>query len=56
MLIKSRLMVIKQVIFKYDPSVRFLFFPTVENKADRITRVPKRWLDRCESRDSGTEE
>ena len=56
MLIKRRLMVIKQVIIEYDLSVCFRFVLTIENKADKMTRVPKRWLDRCESGNSGTEE
>lgn len=56
MLIKRRLLVIKQVIAEYELSVIFRFVPTIENKADRMTRVPKRWLGHCESVDSKADE
>ena len=44
MLIKRRLMVIKEIINEYDLSVEFRFVPTIENKADQLTRVTKTWL------------
>lgn len=52
MLIRRRLMVIKQVITEYQLSVEFRCVPTAENKADQLTRVAKRWLNYHESDDS----
>ena len=56
MLIKRRLMVIKEIINEYKLAVEFRFVPTIENKADQLTRVTKKWLSyQEESDDSETE-
>ncbi|XP_067951402.1 uncharacterized protein [Watersipora subatra] len=44
MLVKRRLGVIRDTITEYGLSVTMRLVPTVENKADRMTRVPKKWL------------
>ncbi|XP_067939140.1 uncharacterized protein [Watersipora subatra] len=44
MLVKRRLGVIHDTITEYGLSVTMRLVPTVENKADRMTRVPKKWL------------
>ncbi|XP_067942815.1 uncharacterized protein [Watersipora subatra] len=44
MLVKRRLGVIRNTITKYGLSVTMRLVPTVKNKADRMTRVPKKWL------------
>jgi len=52
LLIRRRLMVIKEVITEYKLAVKFQLVPTIENKADRLTRVAKTWLSYRESEDS----
>lgn len=54
MLIKRRLMVIKEIICEYKLDVKFRFVSTIENKADPLTRVTKKWLSYHESEDSET--
>jgi transposase InsO family protein/ribonuclease HI len=49
MLVKRRLGVISDTIAEYYLKLTIRFVPTVENKADRMTRVPKRWLERREA-------
>ena len=44
MLIKRRLMVIKEVIAEYQLTVKFNLVPTIENKADQLTWIAKKWL------------
>ena len=44
MLVKRRLGVIGDIITEYGLNVTVRFVPSVENKADHMTRVPKRWL------------
>ena len=44
MLVKRRLGVIADIITEYGLNVTVRFVPSVENKADHMTRVPKRWL------------
>ena len=44
MLVKRRLGVIRDTITEYGLSVTMRLVPTVENKADRMMRVPKKWL------------
>ncbi|XP_067939635.1 uncharacterized protein [Watersipora subatra] len=44
MLVKRRLGVIRDTITEYGLSVTMRLVPTAENKADRMTRVPKKWL------------
>merc|ERR1712055_271038 len=44
MLIKRRLAVIRQTIEDYHLNVSFRFVSTVENKADTLTRVAKKWV------------
>lgn len=51
MLIKRRLMVIKEIIKEYILSVNFRFVSTTENKADRLSRVSKNWLSYHKSED-----
>ena len=52
MLVKRRLGVIRATVKDYDLDVTFRFVSTTENKADQMTRVPKKWLS-C--RDTGVE-
>ena len=52
MLIKRRLGVIGDIITEYGLDVTVHFVLSVENKADHMTRVPKRWLG---YRDTGEE-
>ena len=54
MLIKRRLTVIREIINEYKLAVDFRFVSTIENKADQLTRVTKRWLSYQESDDSET--
>ena len=49
MLVKRRLGVIGDIITEYGLNVTVRFVPSVENKADHMTRVPKRWLGYCET-------
>ena len=49
MLVKCRLGVIGDIINEYGLNVTVHFVPSVENKADHITRVPKKWLEYCET-------
>ena len=42
MLVKHRLGVIGDIITEYGLNVTVRFVPSVENKADHMTRVPKR--------------
>ncbi|XP_067930843.1 uncharacterized protein [Watersipora subatra] len=44
MLVKRRPGVIRDTITEYGLSVTMRLVPTVENKADRMMRVPKKWL------------
>ncbi|KAG1663749.1 hypothetical protein GQR58_020218 [Nymphon striatum] len=44
MLIKRRLGVIRDTITEFGLTVTVRFVSTTENKADRMTRVPKKWL------------
>ena len=44
MLVKRRLRVIGDIITEYGLNVTVRFVPSVENKADHMTRVSKRWL------------
>jgi ribonuclease HI len=46
MLVKRRLQVIKELCTKFGMSVSTLWVPTTKNKADGLTRVRKRWLDK----------
>ena len=55
MLVKRRLGVINDTITEYGLAVSVRFVPTVENKADRMTRVPRKWLGYREA-DSGAVE
>ena len=50
--LSSRLGVIGDIITEYGLNVTVRFLPSVENKADHMTRVPKRWL---EYRENGEE-
>ncbi|KAG1653883.1 hypothetical protein GQR58_025339 [Nymphon striatum] len=52
MLIKRRLGVIRDTITEFGLTVTVRFVSTTENKADRMTRVPKKWLGH---RDTGEE-
>ncbi|KAG1715034.1 hypothetical protein GQR58_000608 [Nymphon striatum] len=52
MLIKRRLGVIRDTITEFGQTVTVRFVSTTENKADRMTRVPKKWLGH---RDTGEE-
>ncbi|XP_067943207.1 uncharacterized protein [Watersipora subatra] len=45
MLVKRRLGVIRDTIAKYGLAVSVHFVPSVEDKADRMTRVSRRWLE-----------
>lgn len=45
MLVKRRLGVISDTITEYGLTVSVRFVSTIENKADRMTRVPKKWLE-----------
>ncbi|XP_067931421.1 uncharacterized protein [Watersipora subatra] len=45
MLVKRRLGVIRDTIAEYELAVSVHFVLSVENKADRMTRVQKRWLE-----------
>ena len=45
MLVKRRLGVIGDTIAEYGLAVSVRFVSTIENKADRMTRVPKKWLE-----------
>ena len=56
LLIKRRLMVIKEVIAEYQLAVEFRFVTTIENKADQLTRVANSWLTHRESGDSHEDE
>ena len=49
MLVKRRLGVISDIITEYGLNVTVRFVPSVENKADHMTRVPKRWLEHRET-------
>ena len=44
MLIKPRLMVIEEVITEYQPTGKFNLVPTIETKANHLTRVAKKRL------------
>jgi transposase InsO family protein len=55
MLVKRRLGVIRETIAEFGLDVSVRFVPTVENKADIMTRVPKRWLGCREVCDLGAE-
>ena len=44
MLIKRRLMVLKETIAEHGLDVRVRLVSTTENKADVLSRVPKKWL------------
>ena len=46
MLVKRRLRVIAETITEFGLSLSVRLVPTAENKADRMTRVPQRWLGR----------
>ncbi|KAG1706946.1 hypothetical protein GQR58_003572 [Nymphon striatum] len=52
MLIKRRFGVIRDTITEFGLTVTVRFVSTTENKADRMTRVPKKWLGH---RDTGEE-
>merc|ERR1711895_228968 len=52
MLIKRRLRVIKDTIEEYNLSIDFQFVSTVENKADKLTRVVQKWLSYRKDEDS----
>ncbi|KAG1688009.1 hypothetical protein GQR58_008120 [Nymphon striatum] len=52
MLIKRRLGVIRDTITEFGLTVTVRFVSTTENKADRMTRVPKKWIGH---RDTGEE-
>ena len=56
MLIKRRLMVIKEIINEYKLAVDFQFVSTTENRADQLTRVTKKWLSYQEADDSESQE
>ncbi|XP_067939132.1 uncharacterized protein [Watersipora subatra] len=45
MLVKRRLGVIRNTIAEYGLAVSVHFVPSVENKVDQMTRVPKHWLE-----------
>ncbi|XP_067932994.1 uncharacterized protein [Watersipora subatra] len=45
MLVKRRLGVIRDTIAEYGLAVSVHFVPSVENKADQMTRVPRHWLE-----------
>ena len=45
MLIKRCLGVIGDILTEYGLNVTVRFVPSVENKADHMTRVPKKWLE-----------
>ena len=49
MLIKRCLGVIGDLITEYGLNVTVRFVPSVENRADHMTRVPKKWLEYCET-------
>ena len=49
MLVKRRLGVISDTITEYGLTVTACFVPSVENKADRMTRIPKKWLEYWET-------
>jgi len=55
MLVKRRLVVIGETIAEYGLDVSVRFVPSAENKADRLTRVPKRWLEHRELNGSPSE-
>ncbi len=44
MLIRRRLETVKTIIDEYSLILRVKFVPSNENKADALTRVPKRWM------------
>ncbi|XP_043227746.1 uncharacterized protein LOC122384429 [Amphibalanus amphitrite] len=44
LLIRRRLETIKNIITEYDLTVQVKSVPSVENKADILTRVPRKWL------------
>ena len=45
MFVKHRLGVIGDIITEYGLNVKVHFVHSVEKKADRMTRVPKKWLE-----------
>ena len=45
MLVKHRLGVTGDIITEYGLNVTVHFVPSVENRADHMTRVPKKWLE-----------
>lgn len=44
LLIRRRLETLKNIVTEYDLDVQVRSVPSVENRADVLTRVPKRWL------------
>jgi len=49
MLVQRRLGVIRDTISEFGLNVSVQFVPTAENKANCMTRVPKRWLGHREA-------
>ena len=45
MLIRRRLATLVETIREYDLTVNAAFVQSCQNRADRLTRVPRRWLD-----------
>ena len=46
-LVKRRLGMISDIITEYGFNVTVRFVPSVENKAEHMTKVPKKWLQYC---------
>ena len=55
MLVKRRLWMIGDTIAEYGLAVSVQFASTIENKADRMTRVPKKWLEYRETSSGAVE-
>ena len=55
MLAKRRLGVISNTIAEYGLAVSVRFVSTIENMADRMTRVPKKWLEYRENSSGAVE-
>ena len=55
LLVKRRLSTLREMIDEFDLKIEIEFVPTAENLADELTRVPKRWLDRCPEQEESSE-
>lgn len=51
MLIRRRLEIVRTIIQEYGLCIKVKFVSSLENRADCLTRVPKRWLSRAGDRE-----